>query len=305
LPELPVIVLTGPTAVGKTSLSIQLAQALHTEIISSDSRQIYREMTIGTAKPSPEELASVRHHLIDERHLPEPYSAGIFANEATRLIEALHRKGKIPLVVGGSTLYLHALLYGLSDIPSIDRSVRAALQQRLMTEGLEALYHELMLLDPQTALALDPHNTQRIVRALEVYHGTGRPLSSFHTTPAKQHRYSFYTYVLFRDREGLYERINRRVDKMMENGLEHEVKAIISSGIDPDTIVLKTIGYKEVVSRLRDRISQTEMLRLIKRNTRRYAKRQLTWFRRYPSFNWVDADESIDFIVNDITRIIR
>ncbi|WP_456427933.1 tRNA (adenosine(37)-N6)-dimethylallyltransferase MiaA [Rhodocaloribacter sp.] len=305
MPHLPVIVLTGPTAVGKTSLSIKLAQALQTEIISADSRQIYRELTIGTAKPSSEELASVPHHLIDELHLTEPYSAGIFANEATRLIDAMHREGKIPLIVGGSTLYLHALHYGLSDIPVIEKTVRAELQQRLATEGLEALYHELTLLDPHTARTLDPRNTQRVLRALEVYYGTGSPLSSFHSVRINLHHYDFLTYVLFRDRKELYARINARVDEMIARGLEDEVKSIIASGINTDMVVLKTIGYKEMIAHLMGDISRAETLRLIKRNTRRYAKRQLTWFRRYPSFTWIDASENHDSIIEIIMQDIK
>ncbi len=305
LSDLPVIILTGPTAVGKTSLSLKLAEVLRTEIISADSRQVYRELTIGTAKPSSEELASVPHHLIDELHLTEPYSAGIFANKAMRLIDAMHGEGKIPLIVGGSTLYLHALQYGLSDIPVIEDTVRAALQQRLATEGLEALYRELALWDPQTARALDPGNTQRVLRALEVYYGTGHPLSSFHDSRRKPRHYSFHTYVLFRDRNELYARINERVDEMIKKGLEDETKSILNSDINLDMPVLKTIGYKEMIGYLTGNLPYAEMLRLIKRNTRRYAKRQMTWFRRYPSNIWIEAVERHDLIIERIVQNIN
>jgi len=290
-------VLTGPTAVGKTSLSIRLAKELDAEIISSDSRQIYRELTIGTAKPSPAELRSVPHHLIDQLHLTQPYSAGIFAREATRLIDEIHGRGKLPLVVGGSTLYLHALQFGLAEIPAIDRSVRLELQKRLAAEGLETLYQELMTLDPQTARSLDPYNTQRILRGLEVYYGTGTPLSYFYESSPSASKYRFLTCVLHRDRKELYSRINVRVDEMFASGFEEEVKGIMDSGIKLDTLVLKTIGYKEMIAHFLGHLSSTDVSRLIKRNTRRYAKRQITWFRRYPTYQWIDANEDNEILM--------
>ena len=297
MPAKPVIVLTGPTAVGKTSLSIRLAKEIDAEIISSDSRQIYRELTIGTAKPSPAELRSVPHHLIDQLRLPQPYSAGIFAREATRLIDEIHGRGKLPLVVGGSTLYLHALQFGLAEIPPVDRSVRLALQKRLAAEGLESLYHELMTLDPQTARTMDPQNTQRILRGLEVYYGTGAPLSSFYESSPSTSKYRFLTCVLHRDRKELYARINTRVDEMFANGFEEEVKGIMDSGINLDTLVLKTIGYKEMIAHLSGQLSRSDASRLIKRNTRRYAKRQITWFRRYPAYQWMETNNGNEAIM--------
>lgn len=287
-PKGPFLMLVGPTAVGKTDLSLALAEALQAEIISADSRQIYRPMTIGTAKPPREALERVPHHFIDELDLGKPFSAGHFAFAAWQRIANIWARGRLPLVVGGSTLYLYALQFGLAEIPDIDQSVRRWLKERLQTEGAEALYAELKRVDPEAAARLDPTKTQRILRALEVYHGTGLPLTFYH----RQHRpapYAFRTIVLYRDRPQLYERINRRVDQMLEAGLIEEVRAILAAGYSPDLEVLRTIGYQEVIAYLQGAYDQDTMRRLIQRNTRRYAKRQLTWFRRF-HFEWRKLD---------------
>jgi len=275
--------------VGKTDLSLEVAEALGAEIISADSRQVYKELTIGTAKPSPEAQERVPHHFIGERTLQAPFSAGTYAEEANDRIRSILERGRPPLIVGGATLYLHALQYGLADIPDVDDSVRERLEDRLDEEGPEALFDELQEVDPKQAEKADPTKTQRVIRALEVYHGTGKPLTYYHENQPEP-PFSFTTVVLNRDRDELYSRINERVDRMLEQGLLDEVRKVMDiDGVALDEPPLSTIGYREPIQHLRGEIEYDEMVRLVKRNTRRYAKRQLTWFRRYDEYNWVDA----------------
>jgi tRNA dimethylallyltransferase len=279
--ELPgVLVIAGPTAVGKTGFALQLAEYLNAEIVSADSRQVYRRMNVGTAKPTETERLRVPHHLVDDLEPDEPFSAGAFARSATAHIQDIVARGRIPLVVGGSTLYLHALLHGLAEIPPVDLAVRERMQARLASEGADVLFEELRCLDPASAARMDASKTQRLVRALEVYHGTGAPLSSYfdaHHSPA----FHFTTLVLERERAVLHARIDARVHEMMESGLVDEVRGLLRAGLDPAINALQSIGYREPVAYLQGQISENEMVRLIKRNTRRYARRQMTWFRRY------------------------
>ena len=292
------LTLVGPTAVGKTALSLSLAEALDAEIISADSRQVYREITIGTAKPSPAEQARVPHHFIDELPLGADFSAGTFAEVANERIRDILDRGHCPIIVGGSTLYIHALQYGLADIPEVDKSVRAQIEQRLEREGAEALYQELQQVDPEQAASMDPTKTHRLIRALEVYHGTGRPLTYYYENQPEP-PFDYQTIVLNRDRQRLYERIEQRVDQMLDRGLLDEVRDIMELDVDLTQPPLKTIGYKEPIRYLNGEISYDEMVRLIKRNSRRYAKRQLTWFRRYDEYTWLDAsDVNVDSIIN-------
>jgi tRNA dimethylallyltransferase len=285
-----ILVLAGPTAVGKTDLSLSLAQQLDAEIVSADSRQVYRELTIGTAKPPPDELAIAPHHFIDELHLGEPFSAGIFAREATDRIHDIHGRGRTALVTGGSTLYLEALLHGLSGVPETSAETRGELTERLRIEGAENLFAELERVDPVSAATMDPTKTQRLVRALEVYHDTGEPLSHYHRE-AQPPPFRSLVFVLTRPRERLYQRINQRVDVMLEAGLVDENRRLLDAGFPPDLNPLRTIGYREPMAHLRGEIDFEEMMRRLKRNTRRYAKRQLTWFRRRPEYVWIDLDE--------------
>lgn len=288
-PSEPFLTIAGPTAVGKTELSLQVAEALDAEIVSADSRQVYRELTIGTAKPSPDAQERVPHHFIGERTLHEPFSAGTYAEEANERIREILDRGRYPLVVGGATLYLHALQYGLADIPDVDDEVRAWLEERLENEGKEALYEELQEVDPTQAEKADPTKTQRVIRALEVYHGTGKPLTHYHERQPEP-PFTFTTIVLNRERERLYDRINERVDRMLEAGLLDEVRDVMQiEGVQLDEPPLSTIGYREPIQHLQGEIDYDEMVRLVKRNTRRYAKRQLTWFRRYDEYTWMDA----------------
>lgn len=291
-PAVPV--LTGPTGVGKTRLSLELSAGAPVEIISADSRQVYTELTIGTAKPAPEMQAAVPHHFINERSVFDPddtFSAGAFAREAWNRIRRSLKRGHLPLVVGGSTLYVHALHEGLADIPDVPPEIRTRVQAALEDDGPVALFKRLQRIDPDTAATMDATKTHRVLRALEVYEATGRPLSYYHQqTPAPP--FDFDVVVLHREREALYERINARVDAMLEAGLVDEVAALDARAVDRSRAPLRTIGYKEVFAYLDGEIPHHEMVRLIKRNTRRYAKRQLTWFRRYDTYTWVSADAS-------------
>jgi tRNA dimethylallyltransferase len=291
-PTDPLPTITGPTAVGKTALSVEVAEILDAEIVSVDSRQIYEELTIGTAKPSPALRERVPHHFIGERSVQDPISAGDYADAANDRIRDILNRGRLPLIVGGATLYLHALQYGLADIPDIDDEVRAWLEERLESEGPEALYDELKEVDPTQAEKNDPTKTQRVIRALEVYHGTGNPLTYYHENQ-QEPPFSYRTVVLNRDRDRLYERINDRVDRMLESGLLDEVQEVMTlDGVHLDEPPLSTIGYREPIQHLQGDMAYDEMVRLVKRNTRRYAKRQLTWFRRYDEYAWMEASET-------------
>jgi len=288
----PILTIAGPTAVGKTELSLDLAEALDAEIVSVDSRQIYEELTIGTAKPSPEAQSRVPHHFIGERSVQSPVSAGDYADAANERIRDILERGRTPLIVGGATLYLHALQVGLADIPDVDDAVRARLEERLDREGPEALFEELKEVDPTQAEKNDPTKTQRVIRALEVYHGTGKPLTYYHENQPEP-PFTYTTVVLNRDRERLYKRINHRADRMLEAGLLDEVRDVMQiDGVKLEEPPLSTIGYREPIQHLRGEMEYDEMVRLVKRNTRRYAKRQLTWFRRYDEYTWKDASET-------------
>lgn len=300
-PNGPILTIAGPTAVGKTELSLQIAEQIDAEIVSVDSRQVYRELTIGTAKPSTEARERVEHHFIGERCLTNPISAGEYADEANDRIRSIIERDHRPLVVGGATLYLHALQYGLADIPDVDDEVREWLERRLENEGADVLYEELREVDPAQAENADPTKTQRVIRALEVYHGTGNTLSYYHENqPAPP--FTYETIVLNRDREKLYDRINHRVDRMLDEGLLDEVREVMTSeDVQLDEPPLSTIGYREPIQHLSGDLEYEEMVRLVKRNTRRYAKRQLTWFRRYNEYSWLNAESaSADEIISQL-----
>lgn len=299
----PIPVIIGPTSVGKTELSINLSALLECEIVSADSRQIYRELNIGVAKPGRDALERIPHHFINERSLEEPFSAGMFMTEALDRIADILDRGRIPLVTGGSTLYIRALEHGLADIPDIPPSVRADIMKRLDQEGPEALYEVLRQVDPRAAATMDATKTQRLARALEVYEATGIPLSRFHETQAPP-PYAFRTIVLQRDREELYARIERRVDEMLAAGLVDEVRGLLEAGYDPECNPLHTIGYQEPIAFLKGKITEDEMVRSIKRNTRRYAKRQETWFRRDSEAIFVDAAQNSQALLDAVREAL-
>jgi tRNA dimethylallyltransferase len=290
-----VLILLGPTGVGKTGASLLLARALRTEIIGSDSMQIYRGMDIGTAKPSPEERASVRHHMIDIVDPSESFSAGRYLEQVVPIIEGLHARGKIPLVVGGTGLYIKAITRGIFDGPSADWQLRESL---LETEEMErgSLYAYLSEIDPDSAAKIDRNDTRRIVRAIEVRLKSRERISVLQRMQTKPLPYEFIKTGLTRDRKELYRMIEERVDEMAAAGLQEEVERLLAA--HPDRTPLQAIGYKEFARHIRGEISLEDTVALIKRNTRRYAKRQFTWFRKEEGILWVDvtglyADEEI------------
>lgn len=296
-PLIPII--AGPTAVGKTATSIALAKELNAEIISADSRQVYKEFSIGTASPTNAEMAMVPHHFVKEISIGEPYSAGIFARNVSDVIDSIYARGKNIVISGGSTLYVHALLEGLSDIPEIDPDVRIKLNNRLQKEGSQTLFNELEHVDPVFSSTLDATKSQRIIRGLEVWYGTGQQLSTFHAKPLLKPD-QFRLFVLYRDRKELYDRINLRVDQMIEEGFIDEVKTILQSNPDLNDNAFRTIGYQELLPVLADNASLdtegsealSKAVELIKRNSRRYAKRQLTWYKQYHEAVWIDVTKS-------------
>ncbi len=272
------IVVAGPTAVGKTEYAIKLAKEIETEIISADSRQIYKEMKIGTARPTPEELAQVKHHFIATHSVTEYYNASKYEFEAIELIEKLFKKYDNLVVAGGSGLYIDAILFGIDDLPTIDQNIRRELQEKFQNEGLESLRFMLKKLDPVYYDRVDLKNPKRILKALEVAIQTGKPYSSFLTGKAKKRNFEFEIIILNKERNVLHERINKRVDIMIENGLIDEARNLLKyRHLTP----LKTVGYRELFDFFDNKIDLQTAIELIKRNTRRYARRQITWFKKY------------------------
>jgi tRNA dimethylallyltransferase len=297
-----VLVLIGPTASGKTPVSLQIARQLDAEILSADSRQMYQLMDIGTAKPTPEERGTIKHYFIDDRMPDEDFSAGMFGKLGREIIDDVLKRKKAPLVVGGSGLYLQALIDGLFDGPSADDEFQQYIWQRMEEEGSEKLLAELKRIDPESAKGMLPSNKKRIVRALEVYHLTGIPLSEMQ----KQSRISISFMPVFVglnwERALLYDRINKRVDAMMEAGLVDEVKNLLAKGYSRKTNALQTVGYREVFDFLDGKATEKRMVELIKQNSRRYAKRQLTWFRHDERIRWfdVESDKEFEKVAKDI-----
>ncbi len=280
-----VIILLGPTGVGKTGASILLAKSLDTEIISADSMQIYRHMNIGTAKPSRKEMAGVKHHMINIVAPSETFSAGKYIEQVVPIIEGLHRRGKIPLVVGGTGLYIKAMTRGLFSGPSADWSLREELL--LMEErSIGSLYRYLQKLDPDAASKIMKTDTRRIVRALEICLKSGTGISELRKNLTLPLPYEFIRIGLTRERKELYGLIEKRVDSMFSGRLADEVKNLLS--MNPGKTALQAIGYKEIISHLRGEYSMDEAVRLIKKRTRNYAKRQFTWFRREEGVQWLD-----------------
>ena len=283
MPTLRIIL--GPTAVGKTDYAIAEALRVGSPVVSCDSRQLYRELRIGVARPDDAQLAAVPHYFIADRSISEPCSAGAYELEALQLLEKLFRDHETVVMAGGSGLYIDALCNGLDDFPDADPELRAHLSERLRTEGVAALRADLRVLDPETYATIDPANGQRIVRALEVTIATGRKYSSFKTHPAKERPFTIVKTGLKRPRPELYARIDARVDRMMEEGLLEEARALLPHRSLP---ALNTVGYKELFDYFDGRYDLAEAVRLVKRNTRHYAKKQLTWWARDPSIQWID-----------------
>jgi tRNA dimethylallyltransferase len=264
---------------------------MRVEIVSADSRQIYKYMDIGTAKPDSEELARVRHHFISILDPDEDYNAGRYSKEARETIKDIIDRGKTPLVVGGSGLYIKALIDGIFDSPQIDPAVRKKVLEELERFGVNYMYEKLKKVDAQYAAKISANDPQRITRALEVYLSSGIPLSQWHSRQTDKADFTPVMFGLIMDREALYERINRRVDEMFKTGLIDEVKILFKKGYNPDLNALNTVGYKEVFQYIDNRLSYDEALELIKQNSRNYAKRQLTWFKKDKRIHWLGVQE--------------
>lgn len=287
------LVIAGPTASGKSALALDLAEQLNGEIICVDSLTVYRGLAIGSAKPTPEQQQRVPHHLLDICEPTDPFTASDFRTAAAAAILDIIGRGKRPILAGGTGLYLRSLLRGLNKAPGEDPVLREALQKRLELEGGEALLAELTTVDPDTAQRLHPNNRNRIIRALEVFQTTGTPLSQFQAEHCfSDSPYNSLQFCLDLPRPELYQRIDDRVDAMLAARLVAEVEGLLHSGVPSDCKPLQAIGYKEVVAYLQGEHDQTEMTRLIKRNTRHFAKRQLTWFRSEPEMQWVAYPEN-------------
>jgi tRNA dimethylallyltransferase len=291
------VIVVGPTAIGKTSLGIELAKHFETEIISADSRQMFREMSIGTAVPSINELASVKHHFVQNKSVSDYYNASMFELEVMDLLAELFKKYHTVFMVGGSTLYIDAVCYGIDDLPAIDHEVRQNITEKYKAEGIEYLRRELKMLDPEHYKKVDLRNPYRMMKAIEISVMTGKPYTSFLTACKKERDFNMVKIGLNCEREILFQRINNRVDEMIAKGLIDEVK-----GLDyaRNANALKTVGYREIFDYLDGKLTIGEAIEQIKVNTRRYAKRQITWFSRDKEMPWFHP-ESVD----EITRYIQ
>lgn len=293
MPQKTLIVVVGPTAIGKTALAIQLAKHYHTEIISADSRQFFKEMHIGTAKPSAEELAEAPHHFIDSHSVNTLFSTGDFEVQALQLMAELFKKHNQLIMVGGSGLYIDAICKGLDELPEIDLAIREQLNQQLANEGLASIKTRLQELDPEYYEKVDQSNPQRMIRGLEVVLSTGKKLSSMLTSTKKQRPFHIVKIGLNTDRALLYERINHRVDLMMQAGLLAEVKGLLAYR---QYNALHTVGYSELFDYLDGKTDLATAVAMIKQNTRRFAKRQLTWFRRDEDTAWFEPTELLEIL---------
>ncbi len=290
-----VIFLVGPTCSGKTLLGINLAKRINAEIISADSRQVFKYLNIGTAKPSPEEMQTVKHHLIDFLEPEENYNASRFENDALNIVKSLFEAGKQPLVVGGSGLYIKALIDGIFTSADTDEGYRLTLKEIRETKGDQYLYDQLKKIDPDAASKMLPQNWKRIIRALEVFHLTGNSILHHQQIYNRAIQFSSLQIGINWERKVLYKRIEDRVDQMIYSGLVEETKQLLEKGYSGYLNSLNTVGYKEIISYLKGNISLEQAVDLIKRNTRRFAKRQLTWFRKDERIKWFDLADINDF----------
>lgn len=289
----PLIILTGPTAVGKTALSIGLAKAVDGEIISADSMQVYRKMNIGTAKIEPSEMQGVRHHLIDILDPGEEFNVVLFKRYALEAMDDIYSRGKIPVIVGGTGFYIQALLYDIDfEDNDNDMSYREELQRLTAEKGNSYIHDMLSKVDPESAEKIHENNVKRVIRALEFYRKTGMKISEHNETEAqKESPYNFEYFVLNDDRSKLYDRIDRRIDIMLEQGLEAEVRQLVSEGYSRDLVSMQGLGYKEIIDYIQGRCSFDEAVYTLKRDTRHFAKRQITWFKREKQVTWVNKNE--------------
>lgn len=309
--KIPLIILTGPTAVGKTDLSIKLSKSLNAEIISADSMQIYKYMDIGSAKVTKEEMDGVVHYMIDEVTPDVPFSVSEFQMRSEKYIQEINKKGKNVLITGGTGLYLNSLIYNMDFAKSnANNEIREKLEQELAENGIDYMHEKLRGLDEEAANRIHKNNTKRVIRAIEVCM-SGQKMNDFSKDLRYNEKYKPIIIVLNRDREVLYQRINKRVDIMLENGLLDEVKELLKMGYTKDMISMQGIGYKEMIKYLDGEYTYDEAIEIIKRDSRRYAKRQLTWFKRYQDAKWFDLDKYQDIeilkedIINHIEKLLE
>ncbi|MBV1924832.1 MAG: tRNA (adenosine(37)-N6)-dimethylallyltransferase MiaA [Flavobacteriaceae bacterium] len=293
------ICVVGPTAIGKTTLAIAIAKAFSTEIISADSRQFYKEMTVGTAVPSTSELAEIKHHFIQNKSIFTNYSVGDFEKEALALLDQLFVKHPIVVMVGGSGLYVDAVVKGLDVFPDVNPKIREQLNFELESSGIEVLQKELKEVDPAYFEKTDIHNPRRVIRALEIFRSSKKPYTSFLRKEENQRNFDPLYIGLTAEREQIYDRINRRVDIMIANGLIEEAKSLFS---DKELNALQTVGYRELFQHFEGNLSKEQAVEEIKKNSRRFAKRQGTWFRKNNSINWFDTADSFSEILSFIKQ---
>lgn len=306
----PLIVLTGPTAVGKTDLSILLAKAVNGEIISADSIQVYKYMDIGSAKVTKDEMDNIKHYLIDEFYPDEEFNVAVFQKKAKEYIEEIYNKGKIPIIVGGTGFYIQAVLYDISfEETNADEEYRQYLLNLANTKGAVFLHDMLKKVDEKSADAIHYNNVKRVIRALEYYRQTGLPISE-HNEIQRQNvsPYNFAYFVLNDDRELLYQRIDKRVDKMISLGIVEEVKGLLERGYKKELVSMQGIGYKEIIEYLSNDLTLDEAIYKIKLNTRHFAKRQLTWFRREKEvnmLNYADFNHDKKLVLKEMLKILK
>ena len=296
-----VIVICGPTASGKTALSVELAKQIQSEIVSADSMQIYKDMNIGTAKPTEQEMQGIKHHLIDYVSPEKRYSVAEFKKDAKKAIKEIVAKGKTPIVVGGTGLYVDSLIYEI-EYPEIefDEQYRKQLEEQVEQKGLNYLYNEAVKIDKEAMEKISPNDKKRILRVLEIYHATGKTKTEQEKESRKKEvEFDYHVYAIDWEREELYDRINKRVDIMIEQGLVEEVEEVLRKYKKFPT-AMQGLGYKEVVEYLENKITKEEMIKKIKQETRRYAKRQLTWFRKNKQTIWLKGTNEIQNNVNII-----
>ena len=306
----PLIILTGPTAVGKTALSIKLAKAVNGQMISADSMQVYRHMDIGTAKIKPEEMQGIPHYLIDVLEPEEDFNVVRFQHMAKEALAKIYAEGGIPIVVGGTGFYIQALLYDIDfEENDEDTTYRQELQQLADAKGAEYLHEMLKQVDPESAQTIHANNVKRVIRALEFHHQTGLPISAHNEEQRqKESPYHFLYFVLNDDRQMLYDRIDKRIDIMLEQGLVDEVKELVASGCKRDMVSMQGLGYKEILNYLEGNCTLEEAVYILKRDTRHFAKRQLTWFKREREVIWLnrpdfqDDDAILAYALEEIRR---
>ena len=298
---IPLIVIEGPTASGKTALAIELARRLDTEIISADSRQVYRHMDIGTAKPSSSELEAVPHHLISIIEPSQSYNVGLFCEDAGKVVERLHSQGRIPLVCGGTGMYVAGLLKGIFPQPEIPAQIRHNIRQRMAADGPERMYGDLREADPEFAGKISPNDRQRIQRGLEIWAATGISISEHWRRQEREQRYVAYRILLDPPRKELYARINRRMEQMLAAGLADEIKRLLELGYDEHSPGLSSLGYREFLPWLRNSASLQECTALAAQHSRNYAKRQYTWYRKH-KFDLTLGSSEIN--ISSVTELI-